>query len=176
MPIAIAKTYKPSKSQKWSPTMEATYLKLHAQGYTDVMAARALGLASSTVRDRRGRLRLRSNGNSALHLAKIQEGLERARTERASGAPFVRCKHCNVGRAGRTRGLCWRCSTTPEIRDQHPTHPSYRASAQVDFYGTPPLGVPTRAVPGTAEKIAELMDRAAKKLSLFNPKDGPDLR
>lgn len=47
--------------------------------------------------------------------------------------PKIPCRHCGKPVASRKRGLCWRCSGTPEISDLYPAQPPgphYEPSAE----------------------------------------------
>ncbi len=71
------------------------------------------------------------------------------------------CRHCGHTPASRPRGLCWTCYYTPAIRDQYTTTSIYGRRGVEDSYGRFLLpSAPTRALPGTAEKVAVLMARA----------------
>jgi hypothetical protein len=86
------------------------------------------------------------------------------------------CRHCGHIPASRPRGLCWNCYYTPEVRDQYTSTSKFGRRGVIDSYGRfhlPP--VPTRALPGTAEKVAVLIDRAMKHQCLWHPHDAPAL-
>lgn len=87
------------------------------------------------------------------------------------------CRHCNGREATRARGLCWRCSFNPEIRELYPKsshHMARRAEVQ-DFCGGYTLPDPCPHPPASPEKLAVLEARAAAGLSLWNPDDGPEI-
>ena len=80
------------------------------------------------------------------------------------------CRHCGRGRANRPRGLCWTCYYTPGVRDRY----APRCNRGVeDFYGQPQLPAPTRALPGTLEKVLVLEQRARLRQALWHPLDAP---
>lgn len=84
------------------------------------------------------------------------------------------CRHCGHVPASRPRGLCWACYYTPEVRDQYTSTSKYGRRGVEDAYGRfrlPP--VPTRALPGTPEKVAVLIDRAMQHQCLWHPHDAP---
>jgi hypothetical protein len=86
------------------------------------------------------------------------------------------CRHCGHTPASRPRGLCWNCYYTPKIRDQYTSMSIYGRRGVEDSYGRfllPPA--PTRALPGTAEKVAVLMARAMMRQALWHPQDAPAL-
>jgi hypothetical protein len=86
----------------------------------------------------------------------------------------MNCRHCRKGNATRPRGLCWTCYYTPGLRDKYPSTSKFGRRGLQDFNGrflTPT--VPTRALPGTPEKIAVLQQRALRRQSLWHPGDAP---
>ncbi|TMQ32527.1 MAG: hypothetical protein E6K70_18025 [Planctomycetota bacterium] len=85
------------------------------------------------------------------------------------------CRHCQCRRANRPRGLCWSCFSHPAIRECYPPAGKFgRRAGPPDFYGPAlPPTAPTRALPGTAEKIAVLAQRASLRQELWHPRDAP---
>ena len=82
------------------------------------------------------------------------------------------CRHCNRVRSNRPRGLCWSCYYTPGVRDLYPSTSKYARRGVGDFNGKTRLPAqPTSALPGTAEKVAILEERARLGLSLWHPLD-----
>jgi hypothetical protein len=82
------------------------------------------------------------------------------------------CRHCQKVRSNRPRGLCWSCYYTPGVRDQYPSTSKYARRGVSDFVGKIRLAAqPTNALPGTAEKVAVLMERARLGVSLWHPDD-----
>lgn len=84
------------------------------------------------------------------------------------------CRHCHRVRPNRPRGLCWSCYYTPGVRDQYPSTSKFARRGVDDFNGRvkpPPL--PTRAAPGTPEKVAVLEERARLRMALWHPGDAP---
>ncbi len=82
------------------------------------------------------------------------------------------CRHCQKWVATRPRGLCWVCYYAPGVRELYPAQS--RASVIVDRFGKfPPPAFPTRARPGTPEKIAVLHARALARCQLWHPDDAP---
>ena len=80
------------------------------------------------------------------------------------------CRHCGTRTVSRPRGLCSSCYYRREIREQ------YAVVAQA--YDTDRhnqhrhvLGTPTRALPGTPEKVAVLMERARLGQALWHLQD-----
>lgn len=89
------------------------------------------------------------------------------------------CRHCRRIRGRRPRGLCWKCYFTPTIRRRYPTRRNQFCDLPRvgDVNRNAPLPtVTSRALPGSAEQLDILERRAAQGLSLFGPRDGPDLR
>ena len=80
------------------------------------------------------------------------------------------CRHCGRGRPNRPRGLCWTCYYTPGVRERYA--PRCHRGLE-DFYGQPELPVPTRALPGTLEKVVVLEQRASRRQALWHPQDAP---
>jgi len=84
------------------------------------------------------------------------------------------CRHCHRVEANRPRGLCWSCYYTPGLRELYPSTSKFGQRGLDDFYGEaalPPL--PTRAAPGSPEKVAVLEQRAMNRQALWHPDDGP---
>ena len=84
------------------------------------------------------------------------------------------CRHCQRVRSNRPRGLCWSCYYTPGLREKYPSTSKFARRGVGDFNGrTATAARPTDAVPGTAEKVAVLEERARLGLSLWHPHDAP---
>ena len=82
------------------------------------------------------------------------------------------CRHCQKVKSNRPRGLCWSCYYRPGVRDQYPSTSKYARRGVSDFNGkTAQAALPTNALPGTAEKVAVLAERARLGLSLWHPLD-----
>jgi hypothetical protein len=82
------------------------------------------------------------------------------------------CRHCGHARVNRPRGLCWSCYYKPGLRDLYPSTSKFAHRGLADFNGKatmPPQ--PTRALPGSPEKVAVLEQRARKRQSLWHPLD-----
>jgi hypothetical protein len=85
------------------------------------------------------------------------------------------CRHCQKVRSNRPRGLCWTCYYTPGVRELYPSTSKFARRGVGNFCGTAPLPeFPTDAAPGSEAKLLILMERAAKRQSLFHPDDGTD--
>jgi len=86
--------------------------------------------------------------------------------------PVRTCRHCDERRAGRARGLCWRCYLDPQTRGLYPADPRAVPSSVRDYNGgsAPPPQL-TSALPGSPEKVAELAKRALLGMSLWHPDD-----
>jgi hypothetical protein len=84
------------------------------------------------------------------------------------------CRHCGRVPSSRPRGLCWKCYYTPGVRDLYPSTSKFAQHGLADFYGVASLpSEPTRALPGSAEKVAILMERALQRQALWHPGDAP---
>jgi hypothetical protein len=82
------------------------------------------------------------------------------------------CRHCKRSEATRPRGLCWTCYYAPGVRERYPSTSKYAHRGVDDFNGLPFLPpLPTRARPGTPEKLAILEQRARLRLALWHPQD-----
>jgi hypothetical protein len=82
------------------------------------------------------------------------------------------CRHCGRKKAGRPRGLCWACYYEPGIREQYTSLSKFGRRGVHDFYGSGrPPEASTRALPGSAEKVAILEQRASRHESLWHPHD-----
>jgi ribosomal protein L37E len=83
------------------------------------------------------------------------------------------CRHCGRSPINRPRGLCWRCYYTPQVRRLYPRR-SFLPKAMRERssrYPLPPY--PTRARPGTEEKINVLRQRVRQRWQLWHPRDAP---
>ena len=84
------------------------------------------------------------------------------------------CRHCGRREAGRPRGLCWTCYQTLDIRTRYSSTSKFGRRGVLDFYGTAELPEsPTRALPGSAEKVSILQQRASRRQTLWHPEDAP---
>ena len=84
------------------------------------------------------------------------------------------CRHCGRSRVNRPRGLCWSCYYTPGVRERYPSTSKFAHRGIDDFNGwslEPPE--PTKALPGSREKVAVLEQRAGLGLALWHPGDEP---
>ena len=82
------------------------------------------------------------------------------------------CRHCQRSKVNRPRGLCWSCYYRPGVRDQYPSTSKFARRGVGNFAGAAPVPPrPTAAMPGSAEKLAVLEERARMKLSLWHPDD-----
>jgi len=83
------------------------------------------------------------------------------------------CRHCGRQPTSRPRGLCWTCYYKPGLRQLYPCTSKY-APTGGDFYGLGDLPAgPTRARPGSPEKVAILEQRARLHQALWHPADAP---
>ena len=84
------------------------------------------------------------------------------------------CRHCQRTQSNRPRGLCWSCYYTPGLRDRYPSTSKFAHRGVGDFNGRAVLPpAPTEALPGSAEKLAILEERASQRLALWHPEDAP---
>jgi hypothetical protein len=82
------------------------------------------------------------------------------------------CRHCGRARVNRPRGLCWSCYYTPGLRERYPSTSKFAQRGVHDFNGRVALPpVPTRALPGTPEKVRILQERARNHQALWHPND-----
>jgi hypothetical protein len=82
------------------------------------------------------------------------------------------CRRCGQRQVSRSHGLCDPCYKDPQIRASTPVlSPSGRRGAGQDRGKHPPPGQPTGALPGTAEKVEVLQERARNGEQLWHPKD-----
>jgi hypothetical protein len=82
------------------------------------------------------------------------------------------CRHCQKVPSNRPRGLCWSCYYTPGIRERYPSTSKFARRGIADCTGRvllPPE--PTAALPGSAEKVAILEERARLHQALWHPRD-----
>lgn len=98
------------------------------------------------------------------------------------------CRHCREFGVSRPRGLCWVCYYRPGVRERYGplgtrgrrgvgNEPSSGRGGNGPQRPGSRLPVPTAARPGSAEKLAVLVARAAAGEVLFHPADGAmDLR
>jgi hypothetical protein len=84
------------------------------------------------------------------------------------------CRHCKRVRSNRPRGLCWSCYYTPGVRELYPSTSKFARRGVDDFNGRAALpATPTKAPPGSPEKVAVLEERARLRQSLWHPDDAP---
>jgi hypothetical protein len=84
------------------------------------------------------------------------------------------CRHCGRRLVSRPRGLCWTCYYTPGLRELYPSTSKYAQRGVDDFNGRVELPPePTRAPPGSSEKVSILAQRARQRLALWHPQDAP---
>ena len=79
------------------------------------------------------------------------------------------CRHCEKRQIDRARALCSTCYCNSDIRNLYP--PAMRSLAKRD---TSYQSVPTEALPGTADKMLVMQDRASHGVDIFHPKDARD--
>jgi hypothetical protein len=92
------------------------------------------------------------------------------------------CRHCGYPNVNRPKGLCWSCYYTPGIRELYPSSGpvvrgqdsvagdySRRGAGLKNALGKEPA--PTRARPGTPEKMAVLQGRVERQEFLFHQAD-----
>lgn len=82
------------------------------------------------------------------------------------------CRHCSRARSTRGRGLCGRCHATPGVKERYPPAGVCGRRGVGNAGGGAGLPAnPTTALPGTAEKLAAMAERAARGQVLFHPRD-----
>ena len=81
------------------------------------------------------------------------------------------CRHCQRVKSNRPRGLCWSCYYSPGVRERYPSTSKFAQRGVSDFNGRAPLPVPTRALPGTPEKVIVMEERARMGQALWHPLD-----
>jgi hypothetical protein len=80
------------------------------------------------------------------------------------------CRHCAAAPATRPRGLCWGCYHDRGVRARYDSRAVVPA-VRDGFRGRPLPPDPTRARPGSPEKVAVLHRRALAGWQLFHPDD-----
>ncbi len=82
------------------------------------------------------------------------------------------CRHCGLKPANRPRGLCWACYENRSIRDLYPRAgvPWQNRGSGLSSPSQEP-SAPLQSLPGTAQKVDDLMDRAARGFRLWHTKD-----
>jgi hypothetical protein len=86
----------------------------------------------------------------------------------------MKCRHCAKAPSSRPRGLCWACYYAPGVREKYPSTSKYAHRGIGNFNGqSEVLPTPTRALPGTPEKVAVLERRAMLRQCLWHPCDAP---
>jgi hypothetical protein len=81
------------------------------------------------------------------------------------------CRHCGKRIACRTSDLCTPCYNVAEIRQKYRHLAKSSDHRGVGTAGSRMPSRPTRALPGTPEKVAVLEQRAARNEALWHPKD-----
>lgn len=84
------------------------------------------------------------------------------------------CVHCRRKGVCRPRGLCWDCFYTPGVRKLYAVSDSVCADRGVggdNGRHRPPPAAPTAARPGSPEKLAVLIERAAAETLLWHDDD-----
>jgi len=82
------------------------------------------------------------------------------------------CRHCGLAKPNRPRGLCWSCYYTPGVRHRYPSTSKFAHRGIGNFNKRSMLpSAPTRALPGSPEKVAVLEQRAMIGVSLWHPLD-----
>lgn len=84
----------------------------------------------------------------------------------------MRCRHCKLAKICRPRGLCWVCYHTPGVRDKFPSGVKFACLGQGVRASSAPLPpAPTRAYPGSAEKLVVFQERLILGVQLWHPED-----
>lgn len=96
---------------------------------------------------------------------------------------YSKCRHCITGIGYRSRGLCYKCWSNIDIRNLYPAKVAHlskgvgikslrgQGKEPVDKAGVRLPSRPTKAAPGTNDKLKVLISRAARGVSLHHPKD-----
>lgn len=85
------------------------------------------------------------------------------------------CRHCHKADVKRPRGLCWACYYTPGVLALYPSTSPYarRGLGQDSNYVKAPRR-PTKAPPGTTDKVRVMQSRCKRGLALHHPGDAKD--
>lgn len=87
------------------------------------------------------------------------------------------CRHCNRCVVSRPRGLCWHCYYSPGVRETYPSVSKFGRRGPGNFNGKTPLpSFPTKALPGSPEKVEVLCQRVLQRQSLWHPDDASETR
>jgi hypothetical protein len=82
------------------------------------------------------------------------------------------CRHCGKGKVNRPAGLCWPCYYTPTVRDAFRSGHKNARRGVGNLTGRRPLPAePTRALPGTQDKLDVMAARARRGERLWHPDD-----
>ena len=83
------------------------------------------------------------------------------------------CRHCRKAFVNRPKNMCWSCYYTPGVRDLYPSTSlyAYRSPIGQGCRNAPPPPWPTRAEPGTDEKLRVIEWRAKHGFALWHPRD-----
>src|SRR5688500_4225283 len=82
------------------------------------------------------------------------------------------CRHCQMNKISRPRGLCWNCYYLPGVREQVPSTSKFGRRGPGKLFAAAALWLfPTVAPPASSEKVAILEQRAALHQELFHPDD-----
>lgn len=82
------------------------------------------------------------------------------------------CKHCNIRQGTRSRGLCCRCFSDREIRQQYPFNRTDPAIESLIRQTDLKMPEPTSARQVTEEKIRVMEERALRGEFIFHHADG----
>jgi hypothetical protein len=81
------------------------------------------------------------------------------------------CRHCQVVKSNRPRGLCWSCYYTPGVREKYPSTSKFARRGVGNGNKGHEMPEPTSALPGTPEKVRVLEERARRGQCLWHPLD-----
>jgi len=82
------------------------------------------------------------------------------------------CSNCGIKRVSRPRGLCWGCYYHPGVKDRHEVASKFCQHGHgTSIDAVLPPDEPTKALPGSPEKIEALRSRAARGMGLWHPDD-----
>lgn len=85
-----------------------------------------------------------------------------------------RCLHCGTNRVARPRGLCSQCYECPSVRLLYPPlgkMGAAGASREENYRAPKKMPQPTKAPPGTPEKVKVLIRRFSRQEWLYHPLD-----
>ncbi len=102
----------------------------------------------------------------------LRQGPKSPRRPPRRPRPVARCKHCDLLRKVRCRGLCQACYDRPEIRILHgPISPCGWRGLANGYRSRLREPEPTTHLPGTPEKVEVMRARVERGEHLYSPHD-----